>query len=125
MTHWTASYSETVLYFASGNKWRLIPRRRIPLAYEDETLKRRKEQEEDQEKRFDMLFNGDNNGSKENDSLDKSDNIEESPQHSTTSTKEKDSKKTKLLGKIFVSTPERKVREEVQSEVIISLSYNN
>ena len=54
----------------------------------------------------------DNNSSK-NDSPNKSDIIDESPQ----AAKEKDSKKTKLLGKIFVSTPDRRRSAEHKSEV--------
>ena len=54
----------------------------------------------------------DNNSSK-NDSPNKSDIIDESPH----AAKEKDSKKTKVLGKIFVSTPDRRRSAEHKSEV--------
>ena len=56
----------------------------------------------------------DNNSySSKNDSPNKSDIIDESPQ----AAKEKDSKKTKVLGKIFVSTPDRRRSAEHKSEV--------
>ena len=56
--------------------------------------------------RFDII-------SSKNDSPNKSDIIDESPQ----AAKEKDSKKTKVLGKIFVSTPDRRRSAEHKSEV--------
>ena len=50
------------------------------------------------------------NNSSKNDSHNKSDLIDESPQ----AAKEKDSKKTRVLGKIFVSTPDRRRSEDIQ-----------
>ena len=66
--------------------------------------------EEESVNNFNISFN--NNRSK-NDSPNKSDIIEESPQ----AAREKDSKKTKVLGKIFVSTPDKRRSEDHQSEV--------
>ena len=66
--------------------------------------------EEEAVNNFNISF--DNNSSK-NDSPNKSDIIEESPQ----AAREKDSKKTKVLGKIFVSTPDKRRSEDHQSEV--------
>ena len=51
--------------------------------------------------------------SSKDDSHNKSDVMEESPQ----AINDKDNKKTKLLGKIFVSTPERKRSQDYRSEV--------
>ena len=61
----------------------------------------------------------DNNSySCKNDSPNKSDIIDESPQ----AAKEKDSKKTKVLGKIFVSTPDRRRSAEHKSEVSFKIN---
>ena len=64
-------------------------------------------------------INIDNNSfSCKNDSPNKSDIIDESPQ----AAKEKDSKKTKVLGKIFVSTPDRRRSAEHKSEVSFKIN---
>ena len=61
----------------------------------------------------------DNNSySCKNDSPNKSDIIDESPQ----AAKEKDSKKTKVLGKIFVSTPDRRRSAEHKSEASFKIN---
>ena len=83
----------------------------------------------DHDTEFDRLRDSSNNisydhDSSRNDSLEKSDNNEDSPHQSVADMKEKDCKKTKLLGKIFVSTPERKRSEEVQSEETIMAVLN-
>ena len=75
---------------------------------------------------FDSLFNNDSKVQKQSNTFDgnsskddslnasnKSEPNDDSPQQ----VKKKDPKKKKLLGKIFVSTPDRKKSEEFQSEV--------